>query len=530
MKTDRQQIENPTGYCVFASLLFSWPRGYNGRYDLARSRRLVVRMHESNSAENGRAEDDAAFLDQYLGGIDREQHAGQGPTEMVALPGPIEVSDGAALPTLTLLGTSSELRQPAADGELTSPATKSRSRELQPMHLATSTLLSLLMVLALLLAARLLVPSLVESVRYGWYRGQLRAEYELSGKQLQNVSLDSLAEVSQLVSQRVSPSVVHINVLRNEQSLSRLEILFGTQHPSLRLEGQGSGFLIDSQGTILTNQHVVEGEGRIEITLSDGRRLPARIVGVDTMTDLAVLKISASGLMPIEWGDSDEVVVGTPVWAAGSPFGLQQTVTFGIISGKHRVDFRATRYEKSVQGGNAYGDMMQSDVALNPGNSGGPLVNSLGQVVGVNAAIMGETFHGISFSIPSKVAQRVATAIVAHGEVARGWLGISMADLADTERFDADGKLVPGVRVQGFPDDMPSPARQAGLEVEDVIIEFRNQPVMNQNELMKLIGETDVGSSAPIAVLRNSQRLEFNIVIGKRDATLRQTTQRNNSP
>lgn len=393
------------------------------------------------------------------------------------------------------------------------------TRTTAPLHLAMSTLLSLIMVLALLLMARLLVPSLVESVRYGWYRGQLRAEYEVSGQQLRNVSLGSLAEVSQLVSRRVGASVVHINVLRDEPTIAGLESLFGPQHPAMRLEGQGSGFIIDTDGHILTNQHVVAGGGTLEVTLSDGRRLAAEIVGVDPLTDLAVLKVRADGLLAVDWGDSDAVVVGTPVWAAGSPFGLQQTVTFGIISGKHRVDFRATRYEKSLQGGTAYGDMMQSDVALNPGNSGGPLVNSMGQVIGVNAAILGETYHGVSFSIPSKVAARVAGELIAKGEVDRGWLGVSLEDLADKERFDVDGHALPGVRVKGFPS--LSPARQAGVQLEDVIVEFQHQPILNRRDLMRLIGETDIGASAQLAVLRRSQRLEFEVVIGKRDSDLR---------
>lgn len=402
------------------------------------------------------------------------------------------------------------------------PSTESSTaaaRTTGPMHLAMSTLLSLAMVLALLLMARLLVPSLVESVRYGWYRGQLRAEYEVSGQQLRHVSLGSLAEVSQLVSQRVGASVVHINVLRDEPTIAGLESLFGPQHPAMRLEGQGSGFIIDTDGHILTNQHVVAGGGTLEVTLSDGRRLKAEIIGVDPLTDLAVLKVHADGLLAVDWGDSDIVVVGTPVWAAGSPFGLQQTVTFGIISGKHRVDFRATRYEKSIQGGTAYGDMMQSDVALNPGNSGGPLVNSMGQVIGVNAAILGETYHGVSFSIPSKVAERVARELIAKGEVDRGWLGVRLEDLADRDRFDTHGNVVPGVRVKEFPS--LSPARRAGVQEEDVIVEFQHQPVLNRTDLMRLIGETEIGAIAQLAVLRRSQRLEFEVVIGKRDSDLR---------
>src|SRR5690606_8060172 len=150
------------------------------------------------------------------------------------------------------------------------------------------------------------------------------------------------------------------------------------------------------------------------------------------------------------------------------------------------------------------------------GNSGGPLVNSMGQVVGVNAAILGETYHGVSFSIPSKVAARVAAELIAKGEVARGWLGVSLEDLADRDRFDADGNILPGVRVKGFP--TLSPARRAGVQVEDVIVEFQHQPIHNRTDLMRLIGETDIGASAQLAVLRQSQRLEFNVLIGKRDS------------
>ena len=165
----------------------------------------------------------------------------------------------------------------------------------------------------------------------------------------------------------------------------------------MRYDGQGSGFVVRDDGYILTNHHVIDSKGVIEVTLSDGRRMRADLIGFDSKTDLAVLKIDAGELMPVEWGDSERVDVGTPVWAVGSPFGLQQTVTFGIISGKHRVDFRATRDVENSRAGAPYRDLMQSDVALNPGNSGGPLVNAMGQVVGVNAAILGDTFRGISF-------------------------------------------------------------------------------------------------------------------------------------
>jgi serine protease Do len=396
----------------------------------------------------------------------------------------------------------------------------SASRDSHPRQLAYSTFLSLMVVLVLLVAVRLIVPSLVESVRYGWYRGQLRAEYEMSGERLRHVSLDSLADVSQLVSQRVGPSVVHINLLQDSNAPVATgnplqKLLMPPQVSKHFVEGQGSGFVVDKQGYILTNHHVVDGVGKIEVTTSDGRRLDAYVVGMDPPTDLALLKVDAADLLPINWGDSEQIVVGSPVWAVGSPFGLQQTVTFGIISGKHRVDLRGTRYESNVRASTAYGDLMQSDVALNPGNSGGPLVNSMGDVIGVNAAILGETYRGISFSIPSKVAMRVAQQLVSAGEVARGWLGVLMKDLDDEQRFNSEGRVQPGVMVIGFGTG-DSPARDSGIEIGDVILDFDGRPVMNQSELMRFIGEADAGSTVPVEVRRGEERIALSVTLGKR--------------
>lgn len=418
------------------------------------------------------------------------------------------LTESAKIPSAALLDL-----QLSANDETES---KTQFRDSHPRHLAYSTLLSLMVVLVLLIAVRLIVPSLVESVRYGWYRGQLRAEYEMSGERLKHVSLDSLADVSQMVSQRVGPSVVHINLLQGAEDQSPMQKILMHQTPKHFIEGQGSGFVVDKAGYILTNHHVVDGVGKIDVTTSDGRRLEAEVVGVDPPTDLALLKVDATDLMPIRWGNSEQIVVGSPVWAVGSPFGLQQTVTFGIISGKHRVDLHGTRYESSVRAGTAYGDLMQSDVALNPGNSGGPLVNSMGDVIGVNAAILGETYRGISFSIPSKVAMRVAQQLVKAGEVARGWLGVSMKDLEDEQRFNSEGRAQAGVLVIGFPRTGDSPAHGAGIEIGDVILSFNGKPVMNQTELMGFIGEADAGTVVPIEVRRGGDTLAMQVTLGKR--------------
>lgn len=386
-----------------------------------------------------------------------------------------------------------------------------------PRQLAYSTLLSLLVVLVLIVTIRFTVPPLVESLRYSWYHGQLRAEYEMAGQQLQNVSLNSLSDASELVSRRVGPSVVHINLMEVFETAG--DSFFGTSSPHMQMVGQGSGVILDTEGHILTNQHVIEGAGRVEVALSDGRRVVAEEIGIDPLTDLAVIKIDADGLLPVEWGDSDKVVVGTPVWAVGSPFGLERTVTFGILSGKHRIDLKGTRYDSRVKGSTTYGDLMQSDVAVNPGNSGGPLVNSAGQIVGINTAIVGETYIGISFSIPSNVAKRVAADLIREGRVARGWLGVS---LSDPELADATGAEPPvrGALVRQWANTGLSPAKAAGIRPGDIIVKFNDQDVSGHGALMGLVAQAEVGSTVPVEVVRDGERQTFQVHIGRRPQEL----------
>ncbi len=386
----------------------------------------------------------------------------------------------------------------------------------QPHQLAYSTLLSLLVVLALIITIRFTIPPLVESLRYSWYRGQLRAEYEVSGQRLQNVSLNSLSEASELVSRRVGPSVVHINVLD--------ELTEG----HMQLVGQGSGVVLDIQGHILTNQHVIEDGTRLEVALSDGRRVVGQAIGADSLTDLAIIKVHADGLMPVDWGDSNKVDVGSPVWAVGSPFGLERTVTFGILSGKHRIDLKGTRYEPRIgepnafRGSTTYGDLMQSDVAVNPGNSGGPLVNSQGQVIGINTAIVGENYIGISFSIPSNVAKRVVTGLLSGGEVARGWLGLDLTDAVSDVAKDDESLEAPtrGALVRNWAASNDSPAKRAGILPGDIIVRYNDQEITNRGSLMALVAQTDVGSKVPVEVLRQGNKQVFHVEIGRRPTEL----------
>ncbi len=384
------------------------------------------------------------------------------------------------------------------------------------LHLATSTFLSLVMVLGLLLLVRWMVPSMVENIRYSWHRGQLRAQYDHSSGQLSRVSLSSIEAASEHVSSRVGPTVVHINLLRSSDNLSEASQAFARRDPSFLLNAQGSGFVIHEDGFILTNNHVVDSQaGSIEVAFSDGQKCLAEVVGRDPLTDVAVLKVDVDGLMVATWGDSDEAVVGTPVWAVGSPFGLQHTVSFGIISGKHRVDFSSAREVSGTPGSTAFGDMMQSDVVLHPGNSGGPLVNAKGEVVGMNAAILGEAFQGISFAIPSKIARRVAEEIIASGEVQRPWLGVRLLDLAADERFDKDGKPKRGVQVAGFP-QYYSPARKSGLRTGDIIVEFDGDDVFGMASLQQLIASAKVGTEVEVIALRDGETKTFRVKLAKR--------------
>ncbi|MEY4567565.1 MAG: putative periplasmic serine endoprotease DegP-like precursor, partial [Planctomycetota bacterium] len=379
-----------------------------------------------------------------------------------------------------------------------------------------STLMSLLVVLVLLLAVRLVVPTLVEEIRYAWFRGQLRAQYDTSGQALQQVSMGGLNDVSKLISQKVGPSVVHINV-RDVANNRWRDLLEGEQAPeALMLQGQGSGVLVDDQGHILTNYHVIESGTEIEVSLSDGRRVLAKVVGVDHITDIALLKVDVDHLMPITWGDSDAAEVGSLVWAAGSPYGLKSSFTLGILSGKHRTDLRGNRFEPAAgeRDRGVYRDLMQSDVAVNPGNSGGPLMNSRGELIGINTAIVGDSYRGISFAIPSNVAKSVYERLLESGSVERGWLGVRLADYVEDQEGETRTGL--GALVSDIPASDDSPARKGGVEVGDVIVEFNGQKVPDHFTLKRFIGEAGPNAEVKMVVVRKGKRLELKLTLGAR--------------
>jgi S1-C subfamily serine protease len=393
-------------------------------------------------------------------------------------------------------------------------------------NLLASTVLSLSVVLILLVCLRFLLPPMLESSRYSWHRGQLRAEYELAGDQLERVSWEGLSQVSRTVAKRVSPSVVHITVNTALALNGSREVLAQEPwraNPELReyrnTTGQGSGIIVREDGYILTNHHVLEGVVEATVVLADDRAFRAEIIGVDRTTDLALLKIDAEDLMPIAWGDSDEVDVGSPVWAVGSPFGLTGSVSFGILSGKHRVDLNANQQYRGSRERitSRYSDLMQSDVAVNPGNSGGPLVNGRGELIGVNTAIVGESYRGVSFSIPSRLARQVLDQFMAHGRVRRGWLGVELTPELPFGPESASGSMredvAPAVVVRAVVPD--SPAAKAGVYPGDRITHFNGVAVVSVEQLIDEIRDSKADQKVIITIRRDGESIELEATLGE---------------
>jgi Trypsin-like serine proteases, typically periplasmic, contain C-terminal PDZ domain len=270
--------------------------------------------------------------------------------------------------------------------------------------------------------------------------------------------------------------------------------------------------ILDSEGYILTNNHVAGGATKINVLLNNGKTYPAKLIGADPKTDIAVIKIEAKESLPtVTFGDSDKVQVGEWVVAIGHPRGLDQTVTQGIISAKHRT---------GVTDPSTYQDFLQTDAAINPGNSGGPLLNLEGQVIGVNAAIMSQSggFEGLGFAIPSNMALHVANALIAHGKVERGWLGVSVQDftpdLTKSFKLEAPQGALIGNVVKGGPADM------AGIKTGDVVLSFRGKEVSDSSTLRNEVANTPIGDEVKVTIWRDGKRQEFKVKIGNlEDAT-----------
>jgi S1-C subfamily serine protease len=268
--------------------------------------------------------------------------------------------------------------------------------------------------------------------------------------------------------------------------------------------GQGSGLIVESNGYILTNYHVVHSASRIEVVTGRQARYEAKLIGVDALTDLAVVKIQAEGLDAATWGDSDAMDVGSFVWAVGNPFGLEGSVSFGVVSAKNRDGVSESPFQ----------DFVQTDAAINPGNSGGPLVDVAGKVVGINTAIIGQRFQGVSFAIPSKTAREVFRRLREQGYVARGWLGVTLDALTPEQAVQANGRQAGGVYVVAV--GAPSPAQKAGVRSGDVIVNWNGQPISNPIRLSRLVAQARAGSRAVLTVIRDREELQLEVVVERR--------------
>ncbi len=282
------------------------------------------------------------------------------------------------------------------------------------------------------------------------------------------------------------------------------ERFFGDDVPrDFKQPSLGSGFIIDKKGYVVTNNHVIEDADQIKVKLDDDTEFDAEVVGRDPNTDLALLKIESKKELPVlTMGDSDALKIGQWVVAIGSPFGLERTVTAGIVSAKGRVI-----------GSGPYDDFIQTDASINPGNSGGPLLNMKGEVVGINTAIIASG-SGIGFAIPVNLAEGIIAQLKSEGEVTRGWLGVAIQDLTSemAEYYglkDRKGVLVADV----FEGD---PAEKAGIRAKDIILEVNGEKIETSRQLTAMIAGLKVGSSTRVKVFRNGETKTFEVVLAKR--------------
>src|SRR5215510_6183914 len=317
---------------------------------------------------------------------------------------------------------------------------------------------------------------------------------------VENVSneglLDAYSRAVIEAAEKVSPSVVYIQVTGRRESRQR------RRGPD-EVSGSGSGFLFTPDGFILTNSHVVHGATKIDVALMDGRRFQAQLIGDDPDTDLAVIRINAPNVMPASLGNSNSIRVGQLVIAIGNPYGFQYSVTAGVVSALGR-SLRA-------QSGRLMDGVIQTDAALNPGNSGGPLVNTRGEVIGVNTATILPA-QGICFATSIDTAKFVAGRLIRDGKISRSYIGLGGQNVPLPRRIVRyyDLAVESGILVVSF--ETNSPARNAGLREGDVIIGFDSHPTAGIDDLHKLLTEDRIGHKSSVLVIRGTEKLSFEVV------------------
>ena len=346
-----------------------------------------------------------------------------------------------------------------------------------------------------LLVALIAAPGVMERIQYAKVRGELAAVRDAA-------AVRELAPVGKLfttLARLIGPTVVNITTTRRvllpaDESLA----LRGSESRGATDTEIGSGVIVAADGVIVTNNHVVDEADRIEVTLADGRRFVANLVGADEKRDLAVLRIDAGELPAATWGDSDSLEVGEMVWAIGNPYGLDRTLTYGIISAVGR---------RGVVG-NTFGDFLQTDASINPGNSGGPLVDVHGSIMGITTAIAQPGSKGIGFAIPSNTARRVCDEIIRDGFVESGFLGVQPEDPPAGYSTVSGAALVRAV----IPN---APADLGGIMPGDLIVAFDGERVAGSTHLSLLILNAEVGSDVTIEILRGDRRLSLPVRVGQ---------------
>ena len=368
---------------------------------------------------------------------------------------------------------------------------------------------------------------LVLSSRLG-IMSPLPAKSQISPKSVD--ILTQLSDAQSEVAAVATPSVVNISTTRVIKSREEAPFdlfddpffrrFFGDQfpHPNVPKEHKeqslGSGVIVSDDGYIVTNNHVIEKAQEIKVLLSNKKDYTAKLIGADPKTDIAVIKIDAKGLPALPWGDSNKLKVGEIVFAIGNPFGLNQTVTMGMISAVGRANVGIADYE----------DFIQTDAAINPGNSGGALINARGELIGINTAILSRTggYQGIGFAVPSSMARQVMDSLVKYKKVVRGWLGVSIQEVTSdlAEEFgvkDLKGALVSGV-MKG------SPAEKAGIKQGDVILQYNGKTVEDTGHLRNMVSQTPVGSTVKVNILRQKKELEMEVVIAELPKKMAETS------
>ncbi len=349
----------------------------------------------------------------------------------------------------------------------------------------------------------------------GEYTGRQRVYMPTAPPRVSRQMLETATAFSDIV-RSVSPAVVNISTtktVRRDESPFLNDPFFDFLNPfrefktprKWKEQSLGSGVIVSDDGYILTNNHVVEHADEVMVTLSDNRSYKAKIIGADPKTDVAVIKIDARGLPAIRWGDSDKLQVGEFALAIGSPYGLNNTVTMGIISAVGRANVGIADYE----------DFIQTDAAINPGNSGGPLVNIRGEMIGINTAIFSRSggYQGIGFAVPSNMARIVMNQLEKTGKVTRGWLGVTIQELTAelSSKFGADnanGALVGDV-VKG------GPAEKAGIRRGDIIIEYDGKKVKDVGNLRNMVAESAVGTAVPVTIVRDGKEYSLRVMVAK---------------